>query len=224
MVYVVIGATQLTKPGPGAQLRRIKKLVLHENYNKNDKSNDIALLQLSKPVECNPYTQLACMADPSLSLSDLQNCWVAGWGAVTARGEFPRETPGPYQHTGDMAWASPQQRLKPGCRMYTLAEMDLAHSSKTGSWDTASKVDLQRESQTLGMGLTAQAADQNWQGNRLGFFLFCSQLKTQVISYKRQRSSSSMFSSATVAAGMQGKSTPTTCVLVTQKAKSTPAR
>uniref|UniRef100_A0A8C3UK23 Peptidase S1 domain-containing protein n=1 Tax=Catharus ustulatus TaxID=91951 RepID=A0A8C3UK23_CATUS len=54
----------LTKPGPGAQLRRIKKLVRHENYNKNDKSNDIALLQLSKPVECNPYTQLACVADP----------------------------------------------------------------------------------------------------------------------------------------------------------------
>ncbi|XP_032909632.1 acrosin-like [Catharus ustulatus] len=86
-VYVVIGATQLTKPGPGAQLRRIKKLVRHENYNKNDKSNDIALLQLSKPVECNPYTQLACVADPSLSLSDLENCWVAGWGAVTARAQ-----------------------------------------------------------------------------------------------------------------------------------------
>ncbi|XP_014732337.1 PREDICTED: mannan-binding lectin serine protease 1-like [Sturnus vulgaris] len=87
MVYVVIGATQLTKPGPGAQLRRIKKLVRHESYNKNDKSNDIALLQLSKPVECNSYTQLACVADPTLRLSDLQNCWVAGWGAVTARAQ-----------------------------------------------------------------------------------------------------------------------------------------
>ncbi|NXK69437.1 ACRO protein, partial [Sylvietta virens] len=80
IVYLVIGATQLTKPGPGAQLRRIKKLVRHEHYNKNDKSNDIALLELSKPVDCNPYTQLACVADPTIKLSELQNCWVAGWG------------------------------------------------------------------------------------------------------------------------------------------------
>ncbi|XP_063247985.1 acrosin-like [Prinia subflava] len=87
MVYVRIGTTQLTKPGPGAQLRRIKKLVRHEHYNKNDKSNDIALLQLSRPVDCNPYTQLACVADPTLIVSELQNCWVAGWGATTARSQ-----------------------------------------------------------------------------------------------------------------------------------------
>ncbi|XP_072783689.1 acrosin-like [Taeniopygia guttata] len=87
MVYLVIGATQLTKPGHGAQLRRIKKLVRHEHYNPSDKSNDIALLQLSKPVDCNPYVQLACVADPALSLSELQNCWVAGWGATAARSQ-----------------------------------------------------------------------------------------------------------------------------------------
>ncbi|NXC10212.1 ACRO protein, partial [Orthonyx spaldingii] len=70
-----------------AQLRRIKKLVRHEHYNKTDKSNDIALLQLNKPVQCNPYIQLACVADPILSLSELQNCWVAGWGATAARAQ-----------------------------------------------------------------------------------------------------------------------------------------
>ncbi|NWH41482.1 ACRO protein, partial [Chloropsis hardwickii] len=68
-----------------AQLRRIKKLVRHEHYNPSDKSNDIALLELSKPVDCNPYVQLACVADPSLRLSELQNCWVSGWGATAAR-------------------------------------------------------------------------------------------------------------------------------------------
>ncbi|NWI76741.1 ACRO protein, partial [Dryoscopus gambensis] len=70
-----------------AQLRRIKKLVRHEHYNKSDKSNDIALLELSKPVECNPYIQLACVADPILNVSELQNCWVAGWGATAARAQ-----------------------------------------------------------------------------------------------------------------------------------------
>ncbi|NXE99029.1 ACRO protein, partial [Menura novaehollandiae] len=70
-----------------AQLRRIKKLVRHEYYNKSDKSNDIALLELNKPVECNPYIQLGCLADPILGVSELQNCWVAGWGSTAARAQ-----------------------------------------------------------------------------------------------------------------------------------------
>uniref|UniRef100_A0A803VGB4 Peptidase S1 domain-containing protein n=1 Tax=Ficedula albicollis TaxID=59894 RepID=A0A803VGB4_FICAL len=84
MVYVVIGATQLTQPGPGVQVRQIKKLVRHENYKRHDMSNDIALLELTKPVQCSPYIQLACVADPILgvSLSQEHNCWIAGWGAV----------------------------------------------------------------------------------------------------------------------------------------------
>ncbi|NXC55231.1 ACRO protein, partial [Aleadryas rufinucha] len=82
MLYVVIGATQLTQPGPGAQVRQIKKLVRHENYKRRDMSNDIALLELNEPVQCSPYIQLACVADAILGVSVSQdlNCWVAGWG------------------------------------------------------------------------------------------------------------------------------------------------
>uniref|UniRef100_A0A8C9UA14 Peptidase S1 domain-containing protein n=1 Tax=Serinus canaria TaxID=9135 RepID=A0A8C9UA14_SERCA len=69
LLYVVIGATQLTQPGPGAQVRQIKKLLRHENYQRRDMSNDIALLELSKPVQCSPYIQLACVADAILGLS-----------------------------------------------------------------------------------------------------------------------------------------------------------
>ncbi|NXP01626.1 ACRO protein, partial [Certhia brachydactyla] len=82
LVYVVIGATQLTKPGPGAQVRRIKKLLCHENYDRGDMSNDIALLELSKPVQCSPNIQMACVTDGILggSVSEARNCWIAGWG------------------------------------------------------------------------------------------------------------------------------------------------
>ncbi|NXS80581.1 ACRO protein, partial [Erpornis zantholeuca] len=45
----------------------------------------IALLELDHPVQCSPYIQMACVADPMLQVSDLHNCWVAGWGA-TAEG------------------------------------------------------------------------------------------------------------------------------------------
>ncbi|RMC12378.1 hypothetical protein DUI87_09893 [Hirundo rustica rustica] len=85
MVYIVIGATQLNNPGPGAVLRSVKQVVIHQYYKRADFSYDIALLQLNEPVLCSPYIQLACVADPTLKVSNLNNCWIAGWGATTAR-------------------------------------------------------------------------------------------------------------------------------------------
>ncbi|NWT61826.1 ACRO protein, partial [Erythrocercus mccallii] len=80
ILKVLIGATQLTQPGPEAQVRQIKNLFRHENYKRSDIRNDIALLELNEPVDCSPYIQLACVADPTLRVSELQNCWIAGWG------------------------------------------------------------------------------------------------------------------------------------------------
>ncbi|NWY35108.1 ACRO protein, partial [Pheucticus melanocephalus] len=79
-VYVVIGATQFTKPGPGAAVRNVKQVVLHQYYNPIDYSYDIALMQLDHPVQCSSYIQLACVAEPTLRVSELRNCWIAGWG------------------------------------------------------------------------------------------------------------------------------------------------
>ncbi|NXO84300.1 ACRO protein, partial [Sitta europaea] len=66
-----------------AQVRKIKKLLPHENYERSDISNDIALMELNEPVECSPYIQLACVADPTLRVSEMQKCWIAGWGSTT---------------------------------------------------------------------------------------------------------------------------------------------
>ncbi|XP_032909645.1 acrosin-like [Catharus ustulatus] len=90
MLKVMIGATLLHKPGPGAQVRKLKQVVLHPYYNADDLSYDIALMQLDQPVQCSSYIQLACVAPPTLKVSELSNCWIAGWGAVTARYQDPR--------------------------------------------------------------------------------------------------------------------------------------
>uniref|UniRef100_A0A8C9MQG9 Peptidase S1 domain-containing protein n=1 Tax=Serinus canaria TaxID=9135 RepID=A0A8C9MQG9_SERCA len=90
MVYVLIGATQLTQPGPGVQVRNAKKVVVHRSYRRKDYSYDIALMQLDRPVLCSSYIQLACLAEPTLRVSELRNCWVAGWGATTARNSADR--------------------------------------------------------------------------------------------------------------------------------------
>ncbi|XP_032909626.1 acrosin-like [Catharus ustulatus] len=85
LVYVVIGATQLSRPGPGAVARTINKVVIHRDYKRIDFRYDIALMQLNQPVQCSSYIQLACVATPTLKVSELSNCWIAGWGQTTKR-------------------------------------------------------------------------------------------------------------------------------------------
>ncbi|NXA09306.1 ACRO protein, partial [Sapayoa aenigma] len=84
---VLIGATQLTEPGPGAELRHIKRLLTHEDYNAADQSNDIALLELDEPVECSPYIQLGCVPNATVDVPELDTCYVAGWGSTTERAQ-----------------------------------------------------------------------------------------------------------------------------------------
>ncbi|NXW87602.1 ACRO protein, partial [Alopecoenas beccarii] len=82
---VVIGATQLTQPGPETQVRAVKRLQVHEHYSSVSESNDIALLELDQPVQCGYQVQLACVPDASLRVSQLRTCYVSGWGSTTAR-------------------------------------------------------------------------------------------------------------------------------------------
>ncbi|XP_023782057.1 acrosin-like [Cyanistes caeruleus] len=86
-IRLLIGATQLTEPGPGAEVRTIKRLLVHKEYNSADQSNDIALLELNEPVQCSPYVQLVCVPNATLSVAQLETCYVAGWGATTARSQ-----------------------------------------------------------------------------------------------------------------------------------------
>ena len=90
MWQVVVGATRLTQLGPEAQARNIKQLLVHQHFNNITRRNDIALLELEQPVQCNSYVQLACVPDASLRVSELTECYVSGWGARTARGELPK--------------------------------------------------------------------------------------------------------------------------------------
>ncbi|KAM9250277.1 acrosin-like [Cariama cristata] len=85
MWRVVVGATHLTQLGPEAQVRNIRRLLVHEHYSSVSESNDIALLELDQPVQCGYSIQLACVPDASLRVSELTSCYVSGWGSTTAR-------------------------------------------------------------------------------------------------------------------------------------------
>ncbi|KAM4902073.1 acrosin-like [Sylvia borin] len=86
---VVIGATDLSQPGPEAELRHIQTLQIHRYYDPATERNNIALVQLDQPVECSDYIQLGCVPDSSLAVAELKTCYIAGWRAT------PESAPGP---------------------------------------------------------------------------------------------------------------------------------
>ncbi|NXN89186.1 ACRO protein, partial [Bombycilla garrulus] len=77
---IVFGATSLGQTGPDVEVRRIKRLILHEGYVPKQEINDVALVELDRPVECRYTIQTACLPDPSADVLDLRNCYIAGWG------------------------------------------------------------------------------------------------------------------------------------------------
>uniref|UniRef100_A0A8D0EW20 Peptidase S1 domain-containing protein n=1 Tax=Strix occidentalis caurina TaxID=311401 RepID=A0A8D0EW20_STROC len=91
MWRVVVGATHLTQLGPEAQVRTIKRLLVHEDYRNIPHINDIALLELDQPVQCSNSIQLACVPDASLKVSELTTCYISGWVSTTARAEGPTD-------------------------------------------------------------------------------------------------------------------------------------
>ncbi|XP_077196671.1 acrosin-like isoform X2 [Paroedura picta] len=79
---LIIGATQLSQPGDFVQERTIKNLVEHELYSRRRSLNDIALMELSAPVNCSDYIQPACLPDEDVDVSSLTHCYVSGWGVM----------------------------------------------------------------------------------------------------------------------------------------------
>ncbi|XP_065546425.1 acrosin-like [Lathamus discolor] len=85
MWFVLLGATRLTRLGPESQVRKIRKLIAHPYYSKVTEENDIALLELDRPLQCNDYIQLICVPDMSIRVSQLTDCYISGWGSRKAK-------------------------------------------------------------------------------------------------------------------------------------------
>ncbi|XP_063812023.1 transmembrane protease serine 11C-like [Pseudophryne corroboree] len=81
---VVLGTVSLSS-GYGLQLQNI---IINENYSSNTHINDIALLQLSNPVNFALYVQPVCLPDASDIFPDNFSCYVTGWGTLTDGGSL----------------------------------------------------------------------------------------------------------------------------------------
>ncbi|NWJ02850.1 ACRO protein, partial [Crypturellus undulatus] len=78
--HIIAGSSRVLKPDPGAQVINIKRVVIHEHYDNNTQRNDIALMQLEHPVQCDHYVHMACLPDNSLQVQGLSPCYIGGWG------------------------------------------------------------------------------------------------------------------------------------------------
>ncbi|NWY95772.1 ACRO protein, partial [Loxia curvirostra] len=80
---VVLGAADLSDPGPEAQVRRVRRARRHPGL-------DVALLQLQPPAECSDFVQLGCVSRAGPEPEGIGPCYTAGWAALAGTAP-PRE-------------------------------------------------------------------------------------------------------------------------------------
>lgn len=68
-------------------MRYVKQVVLHEEYQPVTDFNDIALMELDKPIRCSNFIQPACVPNSTVVVSALNHCYISGWGVVREHGE-----------------------------------------------------------------------------------------------------------------------------------------
>jgi len=64
----------------------VQKVVRHVEYSQYTINNDIALLQLSRPVKYSKYVKPVCL--PSKEVSNGTDCYITGWGKMKHPGSM----------------------------------------------------------------------------------------------------------------------------------------
>ncbi|XP_041649005.1 suppressor of tumorigenicity 14 protein homolog [Cheilinus undulatus] len=72
------------------QRRSLKKIISHPDYNIMTFDYDVALLELSEPLEFTNTIQPICLPSSSHVFPAGMSCWVTGWGALREGGQAAR--------------------------------------------------------------------------------------------------------------------------------------
>uniref|UniRef100_A0A8C4VIZ1 Acrosin n=1 Tax=Gopherus evgoodei TaxID=1825980 RepID=A0A8C4VIZ1_9SAUR len=79
---IVIGISELSHLSALAQIRSVHRAVLHQEYNPRKETNDIALIQLDRPVTFDDLTQPACLPSAHMAVTTFSPCYVSGWAGI----------------------------------------------------------------------------------------------------------------------------------------------
>ncbi|XP_069044076.1 serine protease 27-like [Lepisosteus oculatus] len=89
--FVRLGAYKLDQHSEHEVKKSIKKVVLHEQYEKATDGFDIALVQLDSEVSLSPYISPVQLAKSNNVFTEDTECWATGWGMT--RGNVPLAPP-----------------------------------------------------------------------------------------------------------------------------------
>nr|XP_033815218.1 acrosin-like isoform X2 [Geotrypetes seraphini] len=88
---IVAGANQLSDLGSQAEILSIRQLIIHRDYNPETERNDIALVEMDRPITFNNYIQPACFPDSSIHISEMDWCYTSGWGVTEEKSNEPAD-------------------------------------------------------------------------------------------------------------------------------------
>ncbi|TWW81336.1 Prostasin [Takifugu flavidus] len=86
---ISLGRQNLQGTNPNEVSRRVSRIVLHPNYDRDSSNNDIALLRLSSAVTLTDYIRPVCLAASDSVFNNGTDSWVTGWGAVNEGVSLP---------------------------------------------------------------------------------------------------------------------------------------
>ncbi|XP_065133811.2 trypsin-like isoform X4 [Paramisgurnus dabryanus] len=81
-ITVYIGRHSQTGSNPNQKSSGVIQVINHPSYISSKEDNDIALLQLSSPVEFSNYIQPVCLAGTGSKFGAGTKSWITGWGTV----------------------------------------------------------------------------------------------------------------------------------------------
>ncbi|XP_006156679.1 putative serine protease 47 [Tupaia chinensis] len=81
---ILLGNTQLYSQTQHSQKISVNQIIIHPDFEKfHAFGSDIAMLQLSQPVNFTSYVVPACLPSLDLQLPSHASCWITGWGMLT---------------------------------------------------------------------------------------------------------------------------------------------
>uniref|UniRef100_A0A2K6H005 Ovochymase 1 n=1 Tax=Propithecus coquereli TaxID=379532 RepID=A0A2K6H005_PROCO len=83
---IIAGDHDRTLKESTEQVRRAKRIVVHEDFNILNYDSDIALIQLNSPLEYNSVVRPVCLPQGPEPLFSLEICVVTGWGSISKDG------------------------------------------------------------------------------------------------------------------------------------------
>nr|XP_028557401.1 serine protease 27-like [Podarcis muralis] len=86
---VLLGANQLSNPGPQSCCLGVKKVIVNPTYAGQTSSGDIALVQLARKVHYSEFILPICLPDASVKFPPGKVCWVTGWGNLRHSVDLP---------------------------------------------------------------------------------------------------------------------------------------